>query len=120
MHGTIDFIFLTIIGLSLIIVLVLIIKMIVDFVNYVFFPQKNVLTEGVVIGKEYEEEHDEEESHTRLILMGKTLMPITNSETVHVPTKYTVKVKGDDGTVEVHEVSKTKFDEAEIYKRIKL
>ena len=51
MHGMIDLIFLTVIGLLLIIVLVMIIKMIVDFVNYVFFPQKNVLTEGVVIGK---------------------------------------------------------------------
>ena len=120
MHGTIDLIFFVIIGLLLIVVLALIIGMIIDFVNYVFFHKKNVLTEGVVIGKEYEEEHDEEETHTRLILMGKTMMPISSSETVHMPSKYTIKVKGDDGTVEVHEVSKTKFDEAEIYKRIKL
>ena len=120
MHGTIDLIFFVIIGLLLIVVLALIIGVIIDFVNYVLFHKKNVLTEGVVIGKEYEEEHDEEETHTRLILMGKTMMPITNSETVHVPSKYTIKIKGDDGRVENHEVSKEKFDEAEIYERIKL
>lgn len=120
MHGTIDLIFLVIIGLLLIVVLALIIGTIIDYVNYVFFHKKNVLTEGVVVGKEYEEEHDEEETHTRLIWMGKTMMPISSSETVHVPSKYIIKVKGDDGTVEVYEVSKTKFDEAEIYKRIKL
>ena len=102
--------------IAIVLLAVLIIGIIID----IFFPKKNKLTEGVVVGKEYEEEHDEERCHTRLILMGKTLMPITNTDMVHVPTKYFIKIKGDDGTKETHEVSKKKFMEAEIFKRIKL
>ena len=70
------------------------------------------MKEGTVIGKEYEEPHSE----VKLVMMGRTMIPMSNS----VEGKYKLKIKCENGKIETHEVSAKQFEEAEIFKHINL